>query len=130
MINDPIADFIVRLQNGSAARRASVTVGFSNLNMVLAEKLAAAGFIKGAVKKGKKTKKVIEIELAYRGREPRLAGVRRVSKLSRRVYLGARSLRPFRQGYGEYLISTSRGVMTGAEARAAKVGGEVLFAIW
>ncbi|MBI2097904.1 MAG: 30S ribosomal protein S8 [Candidatus Vogelbacteria bacterium] len=130
MVTDPVADFITRLRNGSAAGRATVTVDFSNLTMAIAEKLAAAGLLKAAVKKGKKTRKFIEVELAYQDGRPRITNVKRLSKSSRRVYLGWRAIRPVRQGHGQLIISTARGVLTGAEARRLKVGGEPLFTIW
>lgn len=130
MTTDPISDFIICLKNGAAVRKPAVTTGFSNLKLAVAEKLIALGFIKSAVKKGKKTRKNLEIELAYQNGRPRLTGVRRLSKSSRRLYLGARRIWPFRQGYGQIILTTSRGILTGDEARAAKIGGEPLFKIW
>ena len=82
------------------------------------------------VKKGKKTRKFIEVELVYKDNRPRITGVRRLSKTSRRVYLGIRAIRPFRQGYGQLILSTPRGILTGDEARRLKVGGEPLFTIY
>lgn len=130
MSTDSISDFIISLQNGSMAGKSTVITGFSNLKLAIAEKLAAIGFIKSVVKKGKKVKKNIEIELAYIGREPKISGVKRVSKTSNRIYLGAGRIWPFRQGFGQFILTTPRGIMTGSEARAAKIGGEVLFKIW
>jgi len=130
MVTDPIADFITRLRNASAVGRPTVTVNFSNLIMAIAEKLTAAGLLKAVVKKGKKTRKFIEVELVYKDNRPRITGVRRLSKTSRRVYLGIRAIRPFRQGYGQLILSTPRGILTGDEARRLKVGGEPLFTIY
>jgi len=130
MSTDSISDFIIALKNGSMGGKPTVVTSFSNLKLAVAEKLATIGFIKGVVKKGKKMRKNIEIELAYSGREPKISGVKRMSKTSNRVYLGAREVWPFRQGFGHLILTTPRGIMTGAEARAAKVGGEVLFKIW
>ena len=130
MVTDPIADMITRLRNAARARLPTTTVEFSNLKMAVAQALLESGFITTAIKKGKKVRKIIEMTLAMRGREPKLTEVIRVSKSSRRVYQGARDLQPVRQGFGELIISTPRGVMTGSAARRAKVGGEVLFKIW
>ncbi|MBI4136292.1 MAG: 30S ribosomal protein S8 [Candidatus Vogelbacteria bacterium] len=130
MVTDPIADFITRLRNASAVGRSTVTVDFSNLTMAIAEKLTAAGLLKAVVKKGKKTRKFIEVELVYKDGRPRITGARRLSKTSRRVYLGVRAIRPFRQGYGQLILSTPRGILTGDEARRLKVGGEPLFTIY
>jgi len=130
MVTDPIADLITRLRNAARAGLPTAVVEYSNFKMAVAQVLLECGFITAATKKGKKVKKVIEMALAYTGRRPKLTGAIRVSKPSRRVYQGARDLRPVRQGYGELVISTPRGVMTGTAARRAKVGGEALFKIW
>ncbi len=130
MVNDPIADFIIRLKNASAVKQALVLVDFSNLKLAIAEKLARLGFLKSISKKGKKIKKLLEVELIYKNGKPLITGTKRISKLSRRVYLGSKAIRPFRQGYGYLIISTPKGILTGDEARLAKVGGEPLFTIW
>ncbi|MBI2100783.1 MAG: 30S ribosomal protein S8 [Candidatus Vogelbacteria bacterium] len=130
MVTDPIADFITRLRNGSSVGQSTVAVDFSNLTMAIAEKLAAVGLLKAVVKKGKKTRKIIEVELAYQKGRPLITNAKRLSKSSRRVYLGWRAIRPIRQGYGQLIISTARGVLTGDESRRLKVGGEPLFTIW
>ena len=130
MVTDPIADMITRLRNAARAHLPVAVVEYSNFKMAVAQVLLAHGFITAATKKGKKVKKIIEMTLAMNGRQPKLQGVIRVSKPSRRVYQGARDLRPIRQGYGELIISTPQGVMTGRAARRARVGGEVLFKIW
>ncbi|MEK7585386.1 MAG: 30S ribosomal protein S8 [Patescibacteria group bacterium] len=130
MNSDPIADFIIQLKNAALSAKPSVVVPASNLKLAIAEKLIATGFLKGVAKKGKKTKKYLEVELAYVNGSPKIAGVKRVSKTSRRVYLGNQSIRPFRQGFGQMILSTPKGILTGDEARTAKVGGEALFTIW
>ena len=130
MVTDPIADMITRLRNAARARLPSTVVEYSNFKMAIAQILLERGFITAAIKKGKKAKKVIELTLAFNGREPRLQSVTRISKPSRRVYQGVDDLRPVRQGYGDLILSTPRGVMTGSAARRARVGGEVLFKVW
>lgn len=130
MVTDPIADLITRLRNAARAGKPSASVDYSNFKMAVALVLLERGFITTATKKGKKGKKTIEMTMAMNGRAPKLTGAIRVSKPSRRVYQGAQELRPVRQGYGELIISTSKGVMTGEVARKAKLGGEVLFKIW
>ncbi|HEY4476425.1 MAG TPA: 30S ribosomal protein S8 [Candidatus Paceibacterota bacterium] len=130
MVTDPIADMITRLRNAARAHLPTVVVEYSNFKLAVAQVLLDRGFITSATKKGKKVKKVIEMNLAFKGREPKILGAVRVSKPSRRVYQGARDLRLVRQGFGELVISTPKGIMTGTEARKARVGGEVLFKIW
>ena len=130
MVTDPIADMITRLRNAARAHLPTAAVEYSNFKMAVAQVLIERGFITAAAKKGKKVKKVIEMTLAFNGRQPKLTGAVRISKSSRRVYRRARDLRSVRQGYGELVLSTPRGVMTGSAARLARVGGEVLFKIW
>lgn len=130
MIADPIADMITRLKNAVAARCSSVELPYSNLRMEIAKVLAAEGYIGEPIKKGKKVKKNLELPLVYGETGAKIRGVERVSKLSRRVYAGVNDLRPFKQGFGQLIISTSRGILTGQAARAARVGGEILFKIW
>jgi small subunit ribosomal protein S8 len=62
--------------------------------------------------------------------QPKISGVKRVSKQSKRVYLGVKDLKSVRNSYGKAIVSTPRGIMTGDDAKQAKVGGELLFQIW
>jgi len=131
MLNDPIADFIIRLKNASAAGKKSVIVPYSRLKYDIALKLQKARFVAEVEKHGKKVKKTLEIELIYRDRnKPRITNVRRLSKPSHRVYKNVAGIRPVRHGSGLLVLSTPRGVLTGEEARKEKVGGEALFTIW
>lgn len=131
MVNDPIGDFIVRLTNAGAVRKHSVSVPFSFLKQAVAEKLKDAGFVAGVEKKGKKVRKTLEVELAYReSGAPRIEGVKRVSKPGRRMYRGVKEVYPVRYGHGALILSTPKGIMTDKEARAAKIGGEAMFEIW
>ncbi len=131
MVSDPIGDFIVRLANGGAARKASVSVPFSNFKLAIADKLKDAGYVLAVEKRGKKVKKTLEITLKYRPTgEHVIKGVKRVSKPGRRLYASVNEIHPVRYGHGILVLSTPSGVMTDKEARKAKVGGEMLFEIW
>jgi small subunit ribosomal protein S8 len=105
-------------------------VPLSNFKWEIASKLKQAGYIKAISKKGKKAKKFIEVELAYQGKEPKLTEVKRVSKPSRRLYHNYKQIQSVRQGVGVAIYSTPQGVLTDKEARAAKVGGEILFKVF
>ncbi len=131
MVNDPVGDFIVRLTNAGAIKRASVSVPFSSFKMAIAEKLKDAGFVKAIEKKGKKVRKTLDVTLKYGddGR-PAIEGVKRISKPGRRMYKSAHEIMPVRYGRGALVLSTPQGVMTDKEARKAKIGGEALFEIW
>jgi small subunit ribosomal protein S8 len=127
---DPIADFIVKLKNASDVGKESIIVSYSELKEAILGLLEKEGYIKSFAKKGKKVHKTLEIVLAYDEHGPRVKGVERVSHLSKRVYAGVRDLKPVKQGHGVMVITTPNGIMTDAEARKQKVGGELLFKIW
>jgi small subunit ribosomal protein S8 len=126
MVTDPIGDLLVRLQNASRVGKTSVSLPFSRLKMAVADVLSKEGYVGTPDKKNYS----MTIPLTYKNGRPVITGTKRVSKPSRRMYMGVRDVRPVRHGHGLVVLSTPKGVMTGAQARAARVGGEVLFEIW
>lgn len=130
MVTDPIADFITRIKNASDARKASVSVPYSALKESIAHVLEKGGYIKSIDKKGKKVTKTLEFELVYIDSVPRINGVDRISKPSRRIYQRSRDIKMLRSGYGNTVFSTPSGVLLDVDAKKLKVGGEVLFKIW
>jgi small subunit ribosomal protein S8 len=131
MVTDPVANFITALSNAAAVGKGVVRVPYSAMKQSIAETLAGEGYIENLTKKGKKSgQKYLEVSVIYDEDGPRVHGVKRVSKPSKRVYKGARDIQPVRHGYGRVIVSTPEGIMTGEAARKAKVGGEVLFEIW
>lgn len=136
MVKDTVANLIVKLKNAGLAGKASVSVPTSKFVLALLALLEKEGFIKSFSEKGlpgRQGEKAegIEVTLAYdEDKKPKISFTERVSKLSRRVYKGARELRPVRSGFGISVLSTPKGVMSDREARKMKVGGEVLFKIW
>lgn len=130
MLADPISDMIIRLKNAALSGGSTVILPYSGVKAEIAETLKAAGYLKSITKKGKKVKKLLELELAYTGKEPKIKGVARISKPSRRVYYKSKQIRSVRQGFGAGIYSTPQGILTDKQAREAKVGGEALFKIW
>jgi small subunit ribosomal protein S8 len=130
-MTDPISDLIIRIQNASKAGKESVLVLDSNVAFAVLEKLFSRGYVKKPVRKVKDGKKMIEVELLYKeDKSPRISGVRRYSKLSKRLYRGFREIHRVRQGFGSMIVSTPKGILADDEARKEKVGGEILFSIW
>lgn len=127
---DPIADMLTRIQNAGKAGKQTVLVSYSKLKFAVASVLLKEGYILSLNKKGRKDGKFIEISLAYEGRTPKILGVTRISKPSRRMYTTFHDIMPVRQGHGDLILSTPKGILTGKEARTMKVGGEMLFKIW
>lgn len=130
MITDPISDMLTRMKNGSKVNHEIVTVPFSELKFAIAELLVREGYLKSVVKRGKKVRKSLALELSYAEGSPKFSEVRRISKPSRRVYMHSSDIHAIRQGEWTIVLSTPSGLMTGIEAKKAKVGGEALFSIW
>lgn len=131
MVGDPIGDFIVRLKNAGAVKHVSVSLPHSKMKMAVAEILKTTGFVKDVEKQGKKVRKTIHVELAYKADgTPRITDVKRISKPGRRMYKGAEEIFPVRYGKGILVLSTPKGILTDAQARKERVGGEALFEIW
>jgi len=131
MVSDTIGDFIIRLKNAGAVKKASVSVPFSSLKLAVAEKLRDAGFVTSIDKKGKKVRKTLDVVLKYDNEGLHVIhGVKRISKPGRRMYQSVHEIMPVRYGHGALILSTPKGILTGKEARKENVGGEALFEIW
>ncbi len=133
-MTDPIADFLTRVRNAISASHETVDVPASKLKRELARILDEQGYIDSwsvmpAPQDG--AGELISIRLKYTDdRRSAITGLRRVSRPGRRTYVGATSIPRVLGGMGTTIISTSHGVMTGHEARAEGVGGEVLAQVW
>lgn len=127
---DTISNFIIKLKNAGNAGQESVVVPFSKLKLSIAEVLKKEGFVKDVSEKSEKGKPVLVLSLFSENRDPKIKGVKRISKPSKRVYRKAGELRAVKNGYGSLILSTSHGVMTGKQAKSQKLGGEALFSIW
>src|ERR1035437_3832809 len=127
---DPIANMITQIKNAGNAGRDSVLVPFSSIKENIATVLMTEGFIKSVEKKMVLKKPMLEIGIILENRIPKIKGVQRLSKTSKRVYKKSAEIRPVRNGYGALILSTPKGVMSGRNAKKAKLGGEVLFSIW
>lgn len=129
-MSDQVSNLIVKIMNAANAGKENVYVPCTNLNSEILKVLECAGFVEALVKKGRRALKFIEFKLVLDDDRPKVKGVKRLSKLSKRVYFSAKEIRPVRSGFGRLIISTSQGVMTGEEAKQKKIGGEPLFQIW
>jgi small subunit ribosomal protein S8 len=128
---DPIADMLTRIRNGLMMRKSFVLVPSSKIKLDIAQILLEEGFVQGYEVTNEKPQPNIRVWLKYdENRRPVMTGMQRVSKPGRRVYKGKQELPWVLSGLGIAIVSTSRGVMTGREARRQGVGGEVLCYIW
>jgi small subunit ribosomal protein S8 len=133
MVNDPIADMLMRIKNAAVAGNPSTQIPHSDMKMRIANILLQEGFVSSVTKKTLKAAhhKVIEVGIIYDAdRTPRVVGLVRVSRPSRRVYSGVAELKPVQQGHGIMILSTPKGILTDKEARKEHVGGEVICKIW
>ncbi len=130
MVTDPISNFIISIKNAAHAGKPVARVPYSRLKEAIADVLVREGYLTGFEKKGKRVRKHLEVTLFSNNGGFRVHDVQRLSKPSKRVYMSMREIKPVRNGYGHIVLSTPQGVMTGDEAKKAKVGGEALFLIW
>ena len=133
-MTDPIADLLTRIRNAIRAAHETVDIPASKLKGEVARILAEQGYIESwtlsAAPEGG-AGQVIQIRLKYtEDRRSAISGLRRVSRPGRRTYVDAKNIPRVLGGMGTAIVSTSRGVMTGHDARAAGVGGEVLAQVW
>jgi small subunit ribosomal protein S8 len=130
-MNDPLGDMLTRIRNAQMRGKSTVSTPASKLRAWVLDVLAAEGYIRGyEATTGKDGHPALEISLKYFEGTAVIREIKRVSKPGRRVYAGAQELPSVRNGLGIAVISTPKGVLTDANARAANVGGEVLCTVF
>lgn len=130
-INDPIGDLITRIRNAQLRLHSSLTVPASKMRGRVLDVLADEGYIRGYSRIEKEgAKPEFDIELKYFEGAPVITNIKRVSKPGRRIYSAVADLPSVRNGLGISVVSTPKGVMSDTAARAANVGGEVLFQVY
>jgi small subunit ribosomal protein S8 len=133
-MTDPISDFLTRLRNAAKAQHQDVTIPSSKLKQELARILKEQGYIDAYAvhaPAGDRPGDEITITLKYtEDRKPVISGMQRVSRPGRRTYVDSTHIPRIQGGMGTTIISTSRGVMTGHEARQRGVGGELMARVW
>lgn len=130
-MNDLITNMLVIIRNAQAARHESIKAPYSKINFRIAEILKKEGWITDVEVKKRGEKSWIIIKLAYgEDRMPAISGIKRMSKLGKRVYVRTGKIPFVRQGQGISILSTPKGVMSGKEARSQRVGGELLCEVY
>ncbi|HXI45413.1 MAG TPA: 30S ribosomal protein S8 [Candidatus Acidoferrales bacterium] len=130
-VSDPIADLLTRVRNGSRARHAEVVVPASRTKREIARILKAEGFIAEVAEEQVGSAQMLRLTLRYvDGKVPVMSGLKRISKPGLRVYARKTDIPRVLGGLGIVIVSTSQGIMTGAQARKAQLGGEVLAYVW
>lgn len=130
-MTDPIADFLTRVRNASLARHESVEVPASKIKRDIAEILKNEGFVRDVEYIDDNKQGLIRIFLKYgRNNERVISGIKRISKPGLRSYVKSDAVPKVLNGLGIAILSTSEGVLTDKQARAKKIGGEVLAYVW
>lgn len=130
-MNYHVADFITRIKNAAMAKRKEVSMPYSKINKAIGELLVKEKFLTTVSEELVDNKKIIKVGIRYENRLPMLQDLILVSKPSLRVYTNAKSKsRKERTSKSTAVLSTSKGIMTGREARQKGIGGELLFEIW
>ncbi len=131
MVSDTIGDLIIRLKNAGMVKKLTVEVPYSKLRHAIADKLVACGYLDTVTVTGEGVAKTLQLHLRYDEQGSHaIRGVQRVSKPGRRLYTKVADIHPVKFGHGDLILSTPAGILTGSEARNARVGGEQLFIIW
>jgi small subunit ribosomal protein S8 len=133
-MTDPVSDFLTRLRNAAKAQHHDVTIPSSNLKREIARVLKEQGYIDDwavHAADGGRPGEEITVTLKYtEERKPVISGLERVSRPGRRTYVDSDHIPRIQGGMGTAIISTSKGVMTGHDARIQRVGGEVVARVW
>ena len=130
-MTDPIADFLTRIRNGISSDRDEVDIPASRFKVAIARILREQGYIEDYSVEPARVGEVVRIRLKYtQDRSSVITGIQRVSRPGRRTYVQANEIPKVLGGMGTAIVSTSRGVMTGHDARRQGVGGEVVAYVW
>jgi small subunit ribosomal protein S8 len=130
LTTDPIADLLTRIRNAALVQKSRVVVPHSRMKETIARELQRAGYLSRIDVEGEGVKKDIIITINGASENARFTAIDRVSKPGRRVYAAADEIPRVRNGRGIVLISTSKGVMTGTEAKKQHLGGELICKIY
>jgi small subunit ribosomal protein S8 len=130
-MTDPIADLLTRIRNGLHADRDDVEMPASNFKAEVARILREQGYIEDFAVEPARVGRTLRVQLKYtEDRKPVIQGIERMSRPGRREYVEAGSVPKVQGGMGTTIVSTSRGVMTGHDARRAGIGGELVARVW
>ncbi len=130
-MSDPIADLLTRVRNALSTGNTRVDIPASTIKEEICKVLEREGYIEGYKKIETEHQGVLQVSLRYTSdRKPVIQEIRRISKPSLRVYVKSDDIKQVRTGLGVSILSTSRGLMTGKQARQENIGGELLCEVW
>ena len=127
---DPVADLLTRIRNAAMVGKHEIRVPSSKLKKVVAQELAKANYIDGVKVESAKPRDILVVTINKEGENARFNELTRLSKPGRRMYVGIEEIPRIKSGRGIVLVSTSKGVMNGFEAKKQRLGGELLLKVW
>ena len=127
---DPIADLLTRIRNAVMVGKNEITVPSSKIKVVVAKELKKAGYVTGVKVEAGKPRDILVVTINEPGENSTINEIKRLSKPGRRVYVSAADIPKVKSGRGIVLVSTSKGVVTGTEAKKQKLGGELLLQVF
>lgn len=127
---DPVSDMLTRIRNAIAVGKSEVSLPYSGIKQSVAELLSKSGFLSGVKVEGDGIDKKVVIEINSKDENAKITEISRLSRPGRRLYAKAKDIPVVKQGRGLVIISTSKGIMTGDEAKKAKVGGELICKVY
>ncbi len=127
---DPIADLLTRIRNAIMVGKNQITVPSSKLKVTVAQELKKAGYLSEVKVEAAKPRDILVITINKAGENATINEIKRLSKPGRRVYVGANDIPKVKSGRGLVLVSTSKGVVTGADAVKQRLGGELLLSVY
>jgi len=129
-MTDPIADMLTRIRNAITAKKEVVEIPASNEKKAIAEILLNEGYVKDVKVVEDGYNGTIVVSLKYSDKKSVISGLKRISKPGLRTYSGVEDMPKVLGGLGTVILSTNKGILTGKQAKAANVGGEVLCYVW
>lgn len=130
MISDPIADMCTRIRNAYQVRHKNLAIPYSKVKEEIAKILVAEGYASKIKIEGEDKEKRIILTLRYKGKQPVLTGIKRISRPGMRIYTKTDKILPVLSGLGISIVSTSQGLMTNRQARKKNLGGELICSVW
>jgi small subunit ribosomal protein S8 len=127
---DPIADMLTRIRNAAAVSKNEVALPYSKIKHNVAQVLVANGYLASVEITDGVVAKQLHIVINHAGTSPRITGSKRLSTPGRRMYASCDAIPRVKQGRGLVIISTSKGIMAGAEAKSQRLGGELICEVY
>jgi small subunit ribosomal protein S8 len=127
---DPISDMLTRIRNAIAVNKREVSLPYSRAKHSVADLLKSSGFIDSVKAEGEGIDKKLVVTIYGENSNARITEIARLSRPGRRLYVGAEEIPVVKRGRGIVIVSTSKGMMTGAEAKKTHIGGELICKVY